>query len=115
MVTKVSDTVGPTLYLEAFEQDTGTTTGLTFGYKTGDVLKNTVLTTIAAGTVTLSATSNNVVYIDFTNTPPTVEAAVLGTQDPLTSIVLFQVNTDIGTISRVIDLRNWTMGRTVEA
>lgn len=115
MVTKISDTVGPTLFLDAFAQDTGTTTGLDFGHEAGKVLKGGVLTTIAAGTVTCSASSTSVVYIDFEDTAPTINCGVQGTNNQLTSIVLFLVATDASNVTTVTDLRNWTMGRVVAA
>jgi len=103
------------LFRDSLAQDTGTTTGLTFGYQAGRVLKAGTLTAVSAGTLALPASSESLVYVDFSATPPIVDDALTGVPALETSIVLFRVTTDGTSITEVIDLRNWTMGRTVAA
>lgn len=116
MTSKISDTVGPVAFVDFFGQDLDTTTGLTFGFKSGFVRNGTTPTSVSAGTVSLSASSNNRVYLDLLATPPDIKNANTGSL-PIqgSSVFLFAVDTDSSNITSVTDLRNWTTGITLGA
>ena len=101
----------PPSWSEAFEQDTSTTAGLTFGYKAGQALKAGTITDIALGTIALTANAINIVYIDYTSTPAI--AVAVSTSKPVQEDVLFLfvVTTNGSGITDVIDLRNWTSAK----
>lgn len=77
-----------------------TTTGLTWGFYGGDVLVNGVPTTVANGTVTLTASTTNYVSISqagTVSTATTVNAA---------NVPLYTVVTGVSTVSSYNDTRN---------
>ncbi len=111
MVTKVGNTVAPQEFVEWFNQDTDTTTGLTFGYKAGSVMSAAgVITNISAGTVALTDDAINIVYVDFSGTPAIAAAVSTSKPTQATSMFLFIVTTASGSISEVLSLRNWLVG-----
>ena len=101
LVTKVSDIVIGGHVEQQFAQDHTTTTGLTFGYKSGLYTEGTVVTEVDAGTVTLTDASVNVVYLD--TSLGTVAAST--SEDTADVIALFQVTTSGGVITAVVDAR----------
>lgn len=77
-----------------------TTTGLTWGYYGGDILVNGVPTTVANGTVTLTASATNYVSI---NQAGTVSVA---TTVNVANVPLYTVVTGASTVSSYTDTRN---------
>jgi hypothetical protein len=89
------------LWAELGARNPVTTTGLTWGYIGGQMLVNGVPTTIAAGTVTLTASSTNYVGI----TQAGVVANAVGTPNPLHA-PLYTVVTGTSTITSYVDTRS---------
>lgn len=86
-----------------YAQDTGTTTGLTFGYKAGKVRNDNVLASTAAGTIAMSDASTNYVEVN-----PTTGVVSKNTTAFTTLLVpLFEVTTSGGVITGVVDQRTW--------
>jgi hypothetical protein len=110
MVTRVSYTSGPRLWQGNFTQ--GTHSGLTFNFNAGDVYKEDQIVTIGAGSVALSASSNNIVYVDLNSTPSIATSTISSPPTQTQAIYLYYVTTVGSDITDVLDLRNWTMGRT---
>lgn len=90
-----------------FSYDGTTSTGLTFGYKAGHALKAGVLTSIAAGTVVMSAGGLNYIYVNLTATP-VVQSSL--TQPVANAVILYTVEPDGVELGEVVDYRNWTTG-----
>jgi hypothetical protein len=84
-----------------FQQDSGTTTGLTFGYKAGKFRNDNAIVSVAAGTVTLTGSATNYVEVDSAGV-----VSVNTTGFTSGSIPLFEVVTTSGTISSVTDKRS---------
>ena len=113
MTTRVTENVGLTVYND-FAQDLATSSGLTFGYKGGSVIKLGVMYSIPAGTLVLSADSTNIVYVDLLEAP-TVSVSTIGNKPSrAASIFLYAVTTSGNQVSSVIDLRNWLTGSTTD-
>lgn len=92
------------LYYTDFQQDSGTTTGLTFGYKAGKFRNDNAIVSVAAGTVTLIDAATNYVEVDSAGV-----VSVNTTGFNSGSIPLFEVVTTSGTISSVTDNRSWLL------
>jgi len=93
-----------TSYLDGqYAQNTGTTTGLTFGYKEGYVRNDNVISHTAAGTIGLTDNATNYVELN------TSTGAITKNTSGYTSgkIPLFTVVTASGSISTVTDHRTW--------
>lgn len=86
-----------------YSQDTGTTTGLTFGYNSGVVRNDNVIATTAAGTIALTDASTN--YIEVT--PSTGVITTNTTGFTTLRVPLFEVTTSGGAITLVTDRRTW--------
>lgn len=82
------------------DQDTSTTTGLTFGYQAGRVRNDTTVTAIAAGTLALTASATNYVQV---STAGTVSANTTGFTSG--QIPLWTVVTNASAITSVSDQR----------
>ncbi len=88
--------------LADFAQDTGTTTGLTFGYQAGSIRNDNAVTSVSAGTVTLTDATTN--YVECSGAG-TVSTNTTGFASG--SVPLFTVVTSGGAISSVTDERAW--------
>jgi hypothetical protein len=86
-----------------YAQDTGTTTGLTFGYQAGTVRNDNVIATTAAGTTALAA--NDVNFVEVNPTTGVVTDNVVGFTS--SRIPLFEVTTNASAITLVTDRRTW--------
>jgi hypothetical protein len=111
MVTKVGNTTGPDDFSEPFSEDTGVTSGLTWGYTGGAVLKEGVLTTITDGSLLLSASSTNIIYIDYAGTPALATRTIGNKPSQTNSVFLWVITTGPGSITDRLDLRNWTTSK----
>lgn len=112
MTTKISDLLIGGFIETQFAQDHATTTGLTYGYKSGVYNGGTTYSQIPAGTLTLPDNTVSNVYIDYTTLPTALSHATVAST-PTTNIVLCaQVTTSGGVITNVDDLRG---RRTFEA
>lgn len=85
---------------EMFAKNPVTSSGLTWGYKGGQIVVNGVLTTIADGTVTLTASSTNHVGV----TQAGVVAVAVTTASAL-HIPLYTVVTGTSTVTTATDVR----------
>ncbi|RNC77157.1 hypothetical protein DA717_11840 [Piscirickettsiaceae bacterium NZ-RLO2] len=88
-----------------FGQDATTTTGLIFGYLQGSVTQNNESITVPAGTVTLTASTTNIVYVDLTDT--TVKATDASLPDNANDVELYEITTDDSQITSILDKRTW--------
>ncbi|OAJ33082.1 pyocin knob domain-containing protein [Piscirickettsia salmonis] len=88
-----------------FGQDATTTTGLIFGYLQGSVTQNNESITVPAGTVTLTASTTNIVYVDLTDT--TVKATDASLPDNANDVELYEITTDASQIKNIVDKRTW--------
>lgn len=86
-----------------YAQDTGTTSGLDFGYKAGTIRNDNSVSTTAAGTITLPASQTN--YIEVT--PSTGVVSTNTTGYTTLRVPLFTVTTDGSGITGVVDHRTW--------
>lgn len=82
-----------------FDQDLTTTTGLTFGYRSGMVRTNNVVTVIAAGTLAIPSSSVRYIEADSSGIYATTTAFTPG------RIPLWQVTTNASAIIDVQDRR----------
>lgn len=89
------------LWAELFAMNPLTTTGLTWGYKGGQFPVNGLMTSIADGTVSLTASSTN--YVGLTQAGAVANA--VGTRNPL-HVPLYTVVTGSSTISTITDTRS---------
>lgn len=110
MVAKLSNTVSSEALHDWFGPDPATTTGLTFGYKAGFVLKAGVLTAITAGTIALTANASNMVYIDKSGTPVVAVALTTALPAQVNAIFLCVVDTDGSSVISATELRGWHSG-----
>lgn len=85
-----------------FDNDTSTTTGLTFGYFGGLINHGGVSAIIADGTTLLTASSTNYVYA-LDSTGWTIQS---GLSVPVGAILLYTVTTDLSTITGITDERS---------
>lgn len=108
-VAMLSDITGGGIASDEFDEDAGTTTGLTWGYQAGSVRVGEVITDYAANTVTLTDEATNYVEIDPVGTAVTVN------QSGFTPgrIPIRQVTTTGGAIDTSTDMRAWIVGRVV--
>lgn len=104
MVTKVSDLVIDGAIESQFAQDHATTTGLTYGYKAGIYNDGQTYTRIPAGTIALTASVVNDIYIDYSGTP-VVARATVGATPTVDMVLIAQVTTGVSTITTVDDYR----------
>lgn len=108
MVQKVGDRVGPIDFSDPFANNPVTTSGLTWGYVGGEILKEGTLTVISNGTLALSDGSTNIVYIDYSGTPALATTTISTKPAQGSSVFLWIITTSAGQIIDSIDLRNWT-------
>ncbi len=85
-----------------FEQDTSTTTGLTFGYNAGLVRADSTITIVPAGTILLPATDTS--YVEATGAG-VISSNITGFT--VGSIPLWEITTDGTSITFVTDKRSW--------
>ena len=71
----------------AFDENSATTTGLTWGYKAGLLRNDTTLVTVTAGTVSLTDDTTNYVEIDSSGTVYVVASAFTAGRVPIRSVV----------------------------
>jgi hypothetical protein len=88
---------------DLYAQDTGTTTGLTFGYKSGVVRNDNVISTTPASTIVLP--DNDVSFIEVTPSTGAITSNV--TSFTSLRVPLFEVTTSAGAITLVLDRRTW--------
>ncbi|QGP52534.1 hypothetical protein PsalN5692_04043 (plasmid) [Piscirickettsia salmonis] len=88
-----------------FGQDATTTTSLIFGYLQGSVTQNNESITVPAGTVALTASTTNIVYVDLTDT--TVKATASELPDNANDVELYEITTDDSQITNIVDKRTW--------
>ena len=86
-----------------YAQDTGTTTGLTFGYQAGRVRNDNVVADTSAGTVAM--TDNDVNYVEVHPTTGVVSSNLVGFTTLY--VPLFEVTTSGAAITLVTDKRTW--------
>lgn len=86
-----------------FAQDFDTTTGLTFGYKAGKLRREQSIVSIVAGTIGLTASSTNQVYLDITDGAEVIATTTAAIPEP--AVPLFEITTDGTGITLVTDLR----------
>lgn len=84
-----------------FEQDSATTTGVTFGHRAGLIRQNNTVNVVSAGTVVLPV--NDVSYIEIDGAGVITDNIVGFTAG---KVPLFQVTTDATSITDVIDYRS---------
>jgi hypothetical protein len=85
-----------------FDEDSATTTGLTWGYKAGIIRNNNVITHVAAGTLTLTASATNYVEVDSAGTVSFNTSGFTAGRIPLR-----QLTTDGSGITASTDKRGW--------
>jgi len=85
-----------------FQQDSETTTGLTFGYKAGKFRNDNAIVSVSAGTVTLTDAATNYIEVDSAGMVSVNTTGFTSGQIPL-----FEVVTSGGVISSVTDKRSW--------
>lgn len=112
MTTRATENVGLVEY-NGFEYDPNTTTGLTFGYSSGDFFFGG-MNNIPAGTVVLSASSTNLVYIDFASGIQISATTTGNLPSRAASVLLYVVETDASGITSIGDYRNWLTGSTID-
>ena len=96
----VNENFANVLFAEMFGRKPTTTTGLTWGYCGGQMLINGVLTTIADGTVALTASSTN--YVGLSQAGTVVNTVT--TPNPL-HVPLYTVVTGASTVTSYTDTR----------
>lgn len=97
---------GASTVFEQFDEDTGTTTGLTWGFKTGNLRVNNTISSVSAGTVSLTGASTNYVELD----PSDQTVKVNTTAFTAGRIPLRTLTTDASTITVNTDSRGWLTG-----
>lgn len=101
----LSDATGGGIASNEFDEDGGTTSGLTWGFQAGNFREGNTVTQIAAGTVSLVDNSTNYVFINTTN--QTVEVNQSG--HPINSIPIRELVTVSGVIDTNTDVRAWNV------
>lgn len=109
MVTKISDTVVETQMEGSFQHNPATTTGLTFGMRSGEYNTNDNITTFTDPTVTLVDDAVNSVFVDAGadgTATPVLKAQTAGSEDAADlRQLLFTVTTVSGAITAIVDHR----------
>lgn len=86
-----------------FAQDPDTTTGLTYGFRSGIVMTSGSLVTVAAGTLAITDNTTTLVYLDLVdNTVKQTTGAA-----PSNILKLATLTTVAGEITAVVDSRSW--------
>lgn len=99
-VISASGSSPSTSSLTDFAQDTGTTTGLTYGYKAGRIRDGTTITNVAAGTIAMTASTTNYVEVSGAGTVSTNTTGFTAGRYPMAT-----VTTDGSSITGVTDKR----------
>lgn len=99
-VLSASGSSPSTSTLTDFAQDTGTTTGLTYGYQAGRIREGATTTNVAAGTVALTASTTNYVEISGAGVVSANTTGFTSGRYPMATVV-----TGVSTITTVTDKR----------
>ena len=95
-----SDTASTRTLAEIFDENSATTTGLTWGYKTGKIRVDNTVTTIAAGTIGLTDASTNYVEITQAGTVTKNTTAFTAGRIPIRTITTLAGAQTVSTDSR---------------
>jgi len=82
-----TDTASARGFADDLDENDDTTTGLTWGYKSGDVAYGNVITTVTAGTVGLTDDATNYIMVDETGTVTKSLSGFTAGKAPLRTIV----------------------------
>jgi len=101
----LSDITGGGIASDQFDEDSGTTTGLTWGYQAGKLRVDNTLYDISAGTVSLADDTTNYVEIDVSTQTVVVNQTGFTSGD----IPIREVVTASGSINTSTDQRAWVV------
>lgn len=99
-VLSASGSAPSTATLTDFAQDTGTTTGLTYGFQAGRIREGATTTNVAAGTILLTASTTNYVEVSGAGTVSTNTTGFTNLRYSMATVV-----TGASTITTVTDKR----------
>lgn len=99
-VLSASASAPDTQSITDFDNDTGTTTGLTYGYMAGVIRSGTTVTAVTAGTIALTASVTNYIEVDGSGTVSVNSSAFTSGRYPMATAV-----TDGSGITNLTDKR----------
>lgn len=108
-VAMLSDLPGSGAGAGDFDEDAGTTTGLTWGWQSGTLRVDATIYPLGAGTIGLAASATNYVELDpLDQTMKVNQAAFTAGRIPIR-----EITTDASTQTSSLDRRAWVLGRQV--